>query len=154
MSELAASDYPLTAFYFRVKFAATGGNADTAFQEVSGIGVQLDTEDVVEGGENRFVHKLPKAVKHGNLVLKRGIASNNSALVQWCIKVFEQGVDISITPMTIMVELLDSKGQPARSWSFVNAYPVSWQVEGFNAGKNEVAIEKLEFSYQYVNKER
>lgn len=116
--------------------------------------MQLDTEEVVEGGENRFVHKLPKAVKHGNLVLKRGIAPNSSALVQWCIKVFEQGVDITMTPMTITVELLNETGQPARSWSFVNAYPVSWQVEGFNATKNEVAIEKLEFSYQYVNRER
>ncbi|HEY0921270.1 phage tail protein [Rheinheimera pacifica] len=154
MSELATSDYPLPAFYFRVKFASSGDSADTAFQEVSGIGAQLDTEDVVEGGENRFVHKLPKAVKHGNLVLKRGIAPNSSLLVQWCIKVFEQGVDIAITPMTITVELLDDTGQPARSWSFVNAYPVSWQVEGFNASKNEVAIEKLEFSYQYVNRER
>ncbi|MCS4308107.1 phage tail-like protein [Rheinheimera pacifica] len=154
MSELAASDYPLPAFYFRVKFASSGDSADTAFQEVSGIGAQLDTEDVVEGGENRFVHKLPKAVKHSNLVLKRGIAPNSSLLVQWCIKVFEQGVDIAITPMTITVELLDETGQPARSWSFVNAYPVSWQVEGFNASKNEVAIEKLEFSYQYLTRER
>ena len=55
--------------------------------------------------------------------------------------------------MTISVALLDNKGQPARSWGFVNAWPVSWQVEAFNASKNEVAIEKLEFSYQYLSRE-
>ncbi|KKO44074.1 phage tail protein [Arsukibacterium ikkense] len=147
------AEYPLPAFYFRVKFAATGDSTDTAFQEVSGIGVQMDTEEVIEGGENRFVHKLPKAVKHSNLVLKRGIADVNSPLIKWCLKVFEQGLDSAITPMTISVALLDSNGQPARSWGFVNAWPVSWQVEAFNASKNEVAIEKLEFSYQYLSRE-
>ena len=147
------SEYPLPAFYFRVKFAVSGDSTDTAFQEVSGIGVQMDTEEVVEGGENRFVHRLPKAVKHSNLVLKRGIADVNSPLIKWCLKVFEHGLDSAITPMTISVALLDSKGQPARSWGFVNAWPVSWQVEAFNASKNEVAIEKLEFSYQYLSRE-
>ena len=147
------SEYPLPAFYFRVKFAASGDSTDTAFQEVSGIGVQMDTEEVVEGGENRFVHRLPKAVKHSNLVLKRGIADVNSPLIKWCLKVFEHGLDSAIAPMTISVALLDSKGQPARSWGFVNAWPVSWQVEAFNASKNEVAIEKLEFSYQYLSRE-
>lgn len=154
MSEQSAAGYPLPAFYFRVKFAASGDAADTAFQEVSGIGVQIDTEDIVEGGENRFVHRLPKGVKYNNLVLKRGIAANSSPLVQWCIRVFEQGLDLTISPMTINVELLGNDGQPARSWSFVNAWPVSWQIEGFNASKNEVAIEKLELSYQYVNREQ
>ena len=145
--------YPLPAFYFRVKFATTGDSADTAFQEVSGIGGQIDTEEITEGGENRFVHRLPKAVKDSNLVLKRGIADINSELVKWCLKVFSQGLDTAIAPMTIMVELLDSEGQPARSWSFVNAWPVSWQVDAFSASKNEVAIEKLEFSYQYMSRE-
>ena len=55
--------------------------------------------------------------------------------------------------VAMSVALLDSKGQPARSWGFVNAWPVSWQVEAFNASKNEVAIEKLEFSYQYLSRE-
>ena len=33
---------------------------------------------MVEGGENRFVHRLPKPVKHPNLVLKRGLATTSS----------------------------------------------------------------------------
>ena len=37
---------------------------------------------MVEGGENRFVHQLPKAVKHPNLALKRGLASDRQRPVQ------------------------------------------------------------------------
>jgi hypothetical protein len=62
--------YPLPAFYFKVITGLRLG-ADTSFQEVRGIGSEIETEEVVEGGENRFVHRLPKAVKHPQLELKR-----------------------------------------------------------------------------------
>ncbi|TPW15554.1 MAG: hypothetical protein FD130_1178, partial [Halothiobacillaceae bacterium] len=38
------------------------------------------------------------------------------------------------------------------AWTFANAYPVSWEVESFSSTKNEVAIEKLELSYNYSNR--
>ncbi|MDF2177193.1 phage tail protein [Aliiglaciecola sp. CAU 1673] len=151
MSQL--SSYPVSAFHFKVAFAASMGMADTAFSEVSGIGSQFDTEDLVEGGENRFVHKLPKAVKHNNLVLKRGIADASSPLVHWCKEVFESGLSSVIVPMNIMVFLLNDQGIPVRAWSFANAYPLSWEIESFQSTKNEVAIEKLELSYQYMSRE-
>ena len=34
--------------------------------------IELGTEELVEGGENRFAHQLPTGLRHGNLVLKRG----------------------------------------------------------------------------------
>ena len=73
MEAMLGSDYPPTAFYFRVAFAATMGMSDTSFQDVSGIESSIETEPYVELGENRYVHKLPKGVSHHNLVLKRGI---------------------------------------------------------------------------------
>ena len=39
----------------------------------------MEIETVVEGGENRFVHRLPKPVKHPNLVLKRGSPRRRAA---------------------------------------------------------------------------
>ena len=81
--------YQHPAFYFKVAFAATAGMSDTSFQEVSGIGSEMETEPYVEGGENRYVHQLPKSVKHPKLVLKRGIATMTSPLVLWCRSIFE-----------------------------------------------------------------
>ena len=76
MSSLSIfSDYPPSAFYFKVVFGTTLGLTDTSFQEVSGIGAEVEVETVSEGGENRYQHKLPKGIKHPNLELKRGIAS-------------------------------------------------------------------------------
>lgn len=144
--------YPPSAFHFKVVFSAFAGQSDTSFQEVSGIGSEIDLEEVVEGGENRYVHRLPKAVKHPKLVLKRGIAGLASPLVLWCKSVLESGLAVPIMPMPIMVYLLDEEHNPIRGWSFANAYPVNWEIDGFNSTKNEVAIEKIELSYNYANR--
>ncbi|MBT8339629.1 MAG: phage tail protein [Desulfatitalea sp.] len=152
MSTPSDADYPLPAFHFCVTFSEKS-DEDAAFKEVSGIGAQIETESYSEGGENRFVYELPKAVKHPKLVLKRGIAENSSPLVQWCKSVLENGLNEAITPKLIHVMLLDADGQAVRQWSFDDAYPVNWEVESFNATKNEVAIEKIELAYGHCQRE-
>lgn len=144
--------YPLPAFYFKVVFSATAGQSDTSFQEVTGIGSEIETEPLVEGGENRYVYSLPKSVKHPNMVLKRGIASMTSPLVVWCRAVLEADFMTQILPMPIMVYLMNENKVPIRAWTFANAYPVKWEIEPFNSTKNEVAVEKIELSYNYSNR--
>lgn len=141
--------YPPAAFYFKVVFAATGGLADTSFQEVSGITSEMEIETVEEGGENRFKHQLPKGVKHPNLVLKRGITGIDSPLAIWCKSVLELGFALPVVAMPVTVFLMNEASIPIRGWLFGNAYPVKWEVDGFNSTKNEVAIEKIELSYNY-----
>lgn len=126
--------------------------SDTSFQEVTGIGSEIETEPYSEGGENRYIHQLPKSVKHPKLVLKRGIAKMSSPLVIWCRSVFEADFMAPIVPMPIMVYLMNEDKIPIRGWSFDNAYPVNWEVDNFNSTKNEVAIEKIELSYNYTNR--
>lgn len=148
----SAADYQPSAFYFKVAFSASSGKSDTSFQEVSGISSEIETEPYNEGGENRFVHQLPKSVKHPKLVLKRGIAEMKSPLVKWCRAVFEGDFSEPIEAMSMMVYLMNENKVPIRGWSFANAYPVNWEVESFNSTKNEVAIEKIELNYNYSNR--
>ncbi len=144
--------YPPPAFHFQVVFGATLGIGDTSFQEVTGIGSKIETEPVVEGGENRYVHQLPIKVTHTNLILKRGIAKITSPLVIWCRSVLEADFAVPIVPMPIGVFLLNENGVPTRAWSFANAYPVNWEVDTLNSTKNEVAIETIELIYTYSNR--
>ena len=149
---LVSDGYQPAAFYFKVVFSASAGASDTSFQEVSGIGSEIETEPYSEGGENRYVHQLPKTVKHPKLVLKRGIAKISSPLVIWCRSVFEGDFMSPIEPMPIMVYLMNENKIPIRAWSFANAYPVNWEVDSFNSTKNEVAIEKIELHYSRVSR--
>lgn len=144
---------PPVAFHFTVGFGAAPPDRDSAFQEVSGIAAEMETETVNEGGENGYVHKLPKGVRHTNLVLKRGVAALSSPLVQWCRAVLEGGLAQPVETRTLQVFLLDAAGQPVRAWSFTRAWPVRWEIEGFGATKNELALEKIELVHAGVRRD-
>ena len=141
--------YPPSAFYFKVMFGGTHENTDTSFQEVSGIVSEMEIETVVEGGENRFVHQLPKGIKHPNLELKRGIAPKDSPLVKWCIAVMEGDFVSAIETQTIRVFLMNENKTPIRGWLFDSAYPVKWEIESFGSTKNEENKKKIVLNYNY-----
>jgi phage tail-like protein len=139
-------------FYFTVKFSTSMGNSDTSFKEVSGIKKVVSTEEYNEGGENAYVFKLPKKVTYTPLVLKRGIAKLDSPLVKWCKSIMESTVMDSVCCMPLWIYLMDENSHPIRGWSFVNAFPIVWEVETFDSLKNEVAIESITFEYQYSSR--
>ena len=52
-----ATYYPPAGFHFKIEFVGvSGADSDTEqrFQEVSGLSVEIETEELREGGENRF----------------------------------------------------------------------------------------------------
>ena len=140
------------AFQFTVSIGSGAATVDTSFQEVSGLELSMEVDELREGGENRFMHQLPTGVKQTRLTLKRGVASTDSPLVGWCKSTLEGGMSVAITLAPVTVKLLDAKANPLRTWSFVNAYPVRWEIDSFNSTKNEVALETIELAYQYVQR--
>lgn len=149
MSEI----YPPVAFYFQLSFSGVTDKAEASFKDVSGISVERGMEEITEGG-NPYIHRVPTYVKFPNLVLKRGLLAKNSTIAKWCIDptksvgIFPLNLE-SIETKTIIVKLLNEKGVPLKSWSFVNAWPVKYSISDFNSINNEIAIESLEFSYSY-----
>lgn len=149
---LAPSFYFSVVFLRNLKGLKNDLRDENSFTEVSGLAPEFELEPVKEGGENRFTHQLPKRVKHPKLVLKRGIAPKDSALAQWCSETLEYGLVAGVRPMDLSIRLLDEKGEPLRAWDVINAFPVKWEVDGFKSTKNEIAIEKIELSYNFSNR--
>ena len=137
---------PPVGFHFRVDFGiAPGIRDDVLFQEVGGLGAEVTTEDLVEGGENRFTHRLPVRTKYSNLVLKRGLFVDSENL---------EATD-EHKPTTVNVVLLDEKGEPlGHSYNFNSAWPVKWSISDLKSSSNEVVVESLELSYQFYTIER
>jgi len=136
------------AFHFSVAFSGSGPSvSDAAFQEVSGLETGFETETVAEGGENRFVHQLPKPSKSPPLKLKRGLTKVSGDLAKWCKATIENDLAKTIEPKDITVSLLDEEGDPLASWTVSRAYPLKWSVGGFDAMKNELAVETIELAY-------
>lgn len=138
--------YPPVGFHFKVEVLGLPPNDhDVRFTEVSGLSAELATEEIAEGGENRFLQKYPIRTKYPELVLKRGLLLNSEILnwIQQCIE------DLQIRPKNIDVKLLNENHQPLITWHLANAYPTKWSVSDFNATGNAVVIESLQFFYQY-----
>jgi len=141
--------YPPVGFHFKVTFSVDGvTDMDTRFQEVSGLSAEIGIEEVNEGGENRFVHRLPTRAKYGNLVLKRGMVTD-SGLIAW----FRDAVEsFAFAPADVLVTLLNESGQPLAGWNVVRAWPVKWSVSEFKAQEGAVVVETVELAYQYFTR--
>lgn len=119
------------------------------FMEVGGLQVDVGTEEVKEGGENGFVHKLPGRMTWPNIKLKRGITQNDS-LLTWLNKSSGQQFAAEgnkLKRTTAALVLLGPKGQRLRTWTFVNAFPVKWSGPTFAASSTDMATEELEIAH-------
>jgi phage tail-like protein len=109
------------------------------FSECSGLEMTVKFDEVREGGENGFVHKLPGRIEYGNLVLKHGFPRGGE-LHKWCLRPNRRKVT---------VQLMNQKTRtPVMQWVFDGAYPVKWSGPSFKASENAIAIETLELAHR------
>ncbi|MBS8226347.1 phage tail protein [Vannielia litorea] len=146
------SYYPPVGFSFTVAVGSTTQGVDAAFKEVRGLDSRTGVMELREGGENRFVHKLPGRVRNSNLVLTRGLMVASSGLFRWAKATLEGGLAEPIKPQSLLVSLLAPDQTPMIGWSFDRAWPVRWSVGPFDAQANKLAIETLEFAYGAVTR--
>jgi phage tail-like protein len=155
---MADEYYPPGAFYFTVTLLGSGTalsvltDIDASFQEVSGIQAEFGVEEVTEGGENRFVHRLPLPAKYPNLVLKRGVVTRASFLATWFGLTVGSGLSLPIITQNVVVSLLGADGFPRIAWIFVNAWPVRWEMAPLDSQDNKILVETLELSYNYFQR--
>lgn len=143
--------YPPVGFHFKVEvLGLTPNDNDVRFTEVSGLSRELATEEMGEGGENRFMQKYPTRVKYPELVLKRGLFPG-SEILRWIRECIE---DLVIEPKNVDVKLLNEEHDPLLTWHLVNAYPTKWAVSDLNSTNNAVVIETLQLYYQRFGLER
>ncbi|MBN1551892.1 phage tail protein [bacterium] len=113
------------------------------FSEVSGLDITTQVEEYWEGGENSFVHKLPKETRFANLIMKKGLA-DKSRLWEWH---FEVVSGLIIRRGVHIVLLKDRESAPLQMWSFKDAYPVKWTGPELKADANTVAFQTLELAH-------
>lgn len=149
--ELAAGTdvgYPPVGFFFQLSLGE-GDDMGTSFQEVSGIGAEMNTEELTEGGENRFIHRVPAGTKYSNLIVKRGLVHSDATLAQWCLNTIESDFSAAISTKSIILTLVDADSRALMAWTFFNAWPVKWSISDLKTLGEELAIESVEFVYSY-----
>lgn len=119
------------------------GVAQAVFTEVGGLQIETEVTDYAEGGNNRFVHRVPGRTKVANLTLKRGMASSNE-LFKWYIKTINGEAE----RRNLSVVMYDTGGKEVLRWDFIKAYPVKWVGPQLSAASNTSAVETLELAHE------
>jgi phage tail-like protein len=117
------------------------------FQEVGGLRVEMKVEEIAEGGQNDFAHKMPGPITWPNIVLKRGM-TNGDELFRW-FNDTAAGVNAGtgFQRLTGSVTALDEQRRQVRQWSFTGALPVKWKGPDFSVSGSGIAVEELEIAH-------
>lgn len=127
----------LPNFYFQLNI----GDAEVAFQELSGLTAEMGTEAVQKGG-----------AKYSNIILKKALHAISPSDMKWVQNIIEGGLGQQLSTRNIVIKLLNSEGTALSTWSCENAYPVKWEIENPASEKNDVLIESIEFAYSQLKK--
>lgn len=142
---------PPTAFYFNVHFIGPLPIMDMEFLEVTGMTMEMEIKEIDEGGGHK--RRIPGPMKHGNLVCKRPMKPvAMSALSAWTSATMLGGVETDILTSDVMVTLLSAIGTPECGWYISGAYPIKWDIAGFDSKKNDIALETIEFAYDTITR--
>jgi phage tail-like protein len=151
-------DYPLPAFYFTVSVAgaketaSSTSRSDASFSEISGLESSVSTEDVREGGQNQFVHRLPTGSTQKNIVMKRGVVFQSSRMANWATATIGSTLATPIVTKTLVVMLLGPDHKPKFAWNIRRAWPVRWDWGALNSTRNDVLVESMEFSHSGITR--
>jgi phage tail-like protein len=132
--------------------------SDGGFQECTGLDVEADIKEYLEGGRNDGVVRRIGRVKLSPITLKRGIFMTSTGgyadtrLWQWLQAVVNGTLPLPRYDGSI--EVLDSRGQQVTArWTFQRALPTKVTGPQLNAKTGEIVIEELQLAHEGLRME-
>ncbi len=131
---------------------APGGEAlgDGGFQDCSGLELEMDVQEYLEGGRNDGVIRRVGRGKYSNIVLKRGMfyadGRVNGDLWAWLQSVVSGERPVRRYNGTI--EVMSVADEVVAVWTFDRGLPAKIKGPELNAKTGEIAIEELTIAHE------
>jgi phage tail-like protein len=141
MAETGARNDPFVAFRFEVRFDK--GDLGGGFSECSGLNLETEVQQFLEGGYNGAARKFPTRTTQPNVTLKRGVVDRK--VWDWYYGLTQGNIETR----NATVYVYDPSGANV-TMEFVlrDAFPVKWSGPELNASQSAVALETLELCHQ------
>jgi phage tail-like protein len=146
-----------TTFNFRISLTRSGTGSlpaqlgDGGFQECSGLQVEMDVQELQEGGRNDGVIRQVGRGKYTNIVLKRGMLYGGG-MADGVIWRWIQDTLAGVRPVSRydgVVQVLSGTGADVvATWTFVRGLPAKVVGPALNAKTGDVAIEELTIAHE------
>ena len=124
---------------------------DGAFQECTGLDIEMDVQNYLEGGRNDGVIQRVGRGKYQNIVLKRGMFYGDSGQVNTDLWQWMQDVVSGVRPVARydgVIEVMSVGEKVAATWVFDRGLPARIRGPELNAKTGEVAIEELHIAHE------
>jgi len=118
------------------------------FSECSGLTIETEVYEYMEGGLNTRTHKLPVRTKYGNITLKRGLDPGQD-LYRWYMASID-GLPNKRKNISIMIYGPKPSGEPVKKWDLAEAWPVKWTGPDMKTDAGAVAVETIEFAHNGI----
>lgn len=144
-------------FQFRVALAGSPGSGvsgditDGAFAECSGLDVEMDVGEYVEGGRNNGVLQRMGRAKVSRITLRRGMLYPPSGTVDNELWRWFQDVVDGVRPIRRYdgtVSVLDEEQRAVAVWRFSRGLPAKLVGPQLNAATGAVAIEEIQIAHE------
>lgn len=135
---------PATAWRFDVKI---DGEDVGSFTACDGLSAEYDVFEYHEGGENRYVHRLPGRLKYPNIKLTRPVDAKSDSTSSAGLAAWFSRLKDSVTRRTASITAYDARGRKIAQWNLVGVYPARWTGPSFAADGNTVPKETLELAH-------
>jgi phage tail-like protein len=143
-------------FNFRIALLRADGQkpalGDGGFQECTGLEVEMDVQELVEGGRNDGVVRFVGRGKYSPIVLKRGMLFPAGGQVYTELWAWLQNVLAGTRPVARyngVIDVLSADGKRAvATWTFDRGLPAKIAGPQLNAKTGEIAIEEITIHHE------
>jgi phage tail-like protein len=140
--EVQDTVWPLPKFDFAVQL---GDDKSISFQEVDGLNSETQVIEYRHGNSPIFYPiKMPGLGRVGNVTMRKGIFVNDAKFFAWYSEI---KLNV-IKRRTVVINLLDEKGNPKMTWTLNNAWPTKITGTDLKSEGNEVAVESVEIAFE------
>ena len=145
-----------TTFNFRITLNRSDGSSrplgDGGFQECTGLDIEMDVQELIEGGRNDCTVRLVGRGKFSNIVLKRGMLFPDDGTVNSELWGWLQGILSGVRPVAryngIIEVLSPDRNDTVATWTFDRGLPSKIAGPQLNAKTGEIAIEELTIAHE------
>lgn len=124
---------------------------DGAFQECSGLEIETDIQEYLEGGRNDGVIRRIGRAKYTNIVLKRGMFYGEDEKVNRDLWRWLQDTVSGKRPVARydgIIEVKSRAGETVATWVFDRGLPAKIRGPELNGKSGEIAIEELHIAHE------
>ncbi|MEE1940291.1 phage tail protein [Streptomyces sp. TRM 70361] len=131
---------PGTSVHFRLQI---DGIDLGPFNTCTGLGVEVEVERRVEGGNNDFVWQLPSRITYPAVTLTRPLTADSARVTQFLASLPQQ-----VTRGTAQITALrPNLSETIVQWSLRDVVVVGWTGPSFDPSRSEVATESIELAH-------